>query len=262
MLKIIFLLLAFFIFSSASDYTRSNSASASALKGLDCEFEDCSEPEPKVIVKEKVILKEKVVYRDRPVEVIKEKVVYKDRPVETVQKVVEVSDNVVAGRTYNKAFFDVHTNTQAPMLDYITYGSRTSFNIQQYVDTISKIKENGTHIYIHGKIEVPSSITTSQVYIDSGKKYFNSYSSTWIKEIFYNDAKTRQNSDYFLVDVKKDNNGNKYVDYKIHILLRVPTSVGEGNKDWTPNYYFFKMAPKVRGFKNKFVKATPYIIEE
>lgn len=270
MFKIILSLLSVFVLVNGSDFDRAISASANAMGSLDCEFEDCTKPEPKVIVKEKVVyrdrpvvvekvvVKERVVYKDKPVEV--EKVVYRDRVIEKAS--TPKPTKAITGRMYNKAFFDVHTQSQAPMLDYIKYTKRGSFDVEQFADTVSKIKEKGAKVYIKGSIEVPPSISTQQVYMNVGQKYHYAYYSYWVKEIYYNNAKARQNSDYFLVNVKTDESGNRYVDYKIYIRLDKPWTIKPAEENVAPNTYFFKMAPKTRGFKNKFKVAKPYIIEE
>ncbi len=252
-----------------SDFDRANAAAEKASKGLDCEFEDCTPKKPKVIIKKQyvpvVVVKEKIVTKEVPVEKIveKEKIIYRDRPAPVIAETIPapVSKKAVTGRTYNKAFFDVHTKTQAPMLDYIKYTTRGSFNVDQFADTVSKIKERDVKVYIHGSIAVPSSITTNQVYMNVGPKYYYSYYNYWKKEIRYNNSNSRQNSDYFLVNVKKDSNGNRYVDYKIYILLSKPWKINAAEENVAPNTFFFKMAPKVRGFKNKFVKAEIFITE-
>ena len=268
--KIILVLSVLFIsiVSAESDFDRANRVAAEASKDLDCDFEDCKE-EPKVIIKKElvpvIIIKEKIVTKEVPVEVekviVKEKVVYRDRIVHAEEVPVPEPTKAVTGRTYNKAFFDVHTKSQAPMLDYIKYSTRGSFNVDQFADTVSKIKEKYAKVYIHGSIAVPSSITTNQVYMNVGPKYHYSYYSYWKKEIFYNGSTARQNSDYFLVNVKKDNNGNRYVDYKIFTLLEKPWKINAAEENVAPNTFFFKMAPKVRGFKNKFVKVEVFITE-
>nr|WP_321266416.1 hypothetical protein [uncultured Sulfurimonas sp.] len=256
MLKIVLLIMSVFLLLDASDYSRANSAAKEAFKDFDCDFGDCPKPapEPKVIIKEVPVVVEK--------EVIVEKVVYKDRPVEEVVAAVQEEPNVVSGRTYNKAFFDVHTKSQAPMLDYIKYTTRGSFNVEQYVDTVEKIKEKNAKVYIHGSLAVPSSITSNEVYMNVGSKYYESYYGYWTKAIYYNNSDTRQNSDYFLVSVKEDAKGNRYVDYKVYLLLEKPWKINAAEEKYAPNTFFFKMAPKTRGFKNKFVAVKPYIIEE
>jgi hypothetical protein len=245
--------------SFASDYyNRANEAAAKALDDLDCEFEDCKKEEakPKVIIKEKIVEKPVIVEK----EVVVEKIVYRDKPAEATEEVKV--EKAVNGAVYNKAFFDVHAKSQAPMLDYIKYSNRASFDINQYIDTVAKIKEKGTKVYIHGRVEVPSSITTPQVYMNVGKNYDFKYYNYWAKHIYYNDSKNPQSSDYFLVDVKTDSAGNRYVKYKIYFYLNKPWALKASEENVAPNVYFFKMAPKTRGFKNKFVTAKPYIIEE
>ena len=261
MLKIVFALLSVFILAQASDYTRANDAAKQAFINLDCDFDDC----PKEAPKPQVVIQERVVYVDKPVVVEKlvevEKVVYKEKPVEVAVAKIQPT-KAVAGRTYDKAFFDVKTASQAPMLDYIKYTNRSSFDVEQFVDTVSKIKEAKTNVEIHGSLAVPDSITTEQVYMNVGQKYHFNYYSYWIKDIYYNNLKTPQNSDYFLVNVKTDNSGNRYVDYKITIHLDKPWTIQASEENVAPNTYFFKMAPKSRGFKNEFVDARPYIVEE
>ena len=114
MFKIMLSLLSVFVLVNGSDFDRAISASANAMGSLDCEFEECSKPEPKVIVKEKVIyrdrpvvvekvvVKEKVVYRDKPVEV--EKVVYRDREVQRAPEPAHQSQRRESKRLYNKTF--------------------------------------------------------------------------------------------------------------------------------------------------------------
>ncbi len=272
MLKLVLSMVVLFSLSQAagSDYYRANAVAKDAFKGLDCEFDDC----PKEEVKPKVV--EKIVYKDRPVEVEKvvevekivEKVIYRDRPAPVIEPeepspVVKVQEDVTNDAlTYNKAFFDVHAKSQAPMLDFITYTPRASFNVAQFVDTVSKIKEEYTKVYIHGSIQVPDSITTDEVYINAGEKYYYGYYSYWKKEIYYNGSTTRQNSDYFLVGVKKDASGVRYVDYKIYILLEYPWKIDASEENVAPNTFHFSMAPKVRGFKEKFVPAKIFIKED
>jgi len=282
MLKIVLILFSLVFSLNASEYDRANAAASKAFSSFDCEFEDCPKevPKPQIIIKEKVVYKdrpvivekivqkEKVVYRDKPVivhkVVEKEKVVYRDRPVQKSKPVAVAKEpvHISSNRVYHKAFFDVHTKTQAPMLDYIKYTKRASFDVGQFADTVSKIKEKKTKVYIYGSLSVPNSIKTKQVYMYVGQKYYYSYYSYWTKEIFYNNLKTRQNSDYFLVDTKIDSAGNRYVDYKIYIHLDTPWTIKPAEENVAPNTFFFKMAPKTRGFKNKFIVAKPFIIEE
>ncbi len=262
MLKIVLVLLSIFVLSNASDYSRAKANAKDSLKSLDCDFGDCEKEAPKVIV----IVKEKTIVKEVPVEVEKEviveKVVYRDREPVVAPVIVPKEVVIPKNRTYNKAFFDVHARSQAPMLDYITYSKRGSFDIKQYVDTVKKIKERGTKVYISGMLEVPSTVNSSQVYMNVGTKYKYNYYSSWKKYIYYNDSKQEQNSDYFLVDVKQDVNGNRYIKYKIYFYLEKAWKLKASEENVAPNSFFFKMAPKTRGFKNKFVVAKPFIVEE
>ncbi len=245
----------------ASDYDRAVNVADKAFKGLDCEFEECpkEQPKPKVIVKEKIVEKpvEKVVY--------KEKVVYRDRSEiqkETIEKKPVTKQVAVAGVKFQKAFFDVYPPSQAPILDYITFDSRRSFDIEQFVDTVNKIKEKHANVEIYGRIKVPETITTPEVYIYNGENYKVSRCCWGSKDIFYNGSKTAQNSDYLIVKVRKDKEGTRYIDYKIKIHLDYPWKVKAFERDLAPNTFHFKVAPKVRGYKNKFVPAKVFIFEE
>ena len=254
------LLIGSLVVLQANDYERANSAAKEAFSDLDCEFEDCQkeEPKPKVIIKERVVekpvIKEKVIYRDR--------VVYKERPKEEVKQNNEVDEpKATGGVVYNKAFFDIHPKSQAPILDYINYSPRSSFDINQFVDSVKKIKESGIKAYVYGRLAVPKSIRTDEVYVKVGGNYYNN-GSWWKKLIYYNDSNTAQNAEYFLVNVQQDEKGRRYIKYKIYFLLDYPWKVNPSSTDVIPTGIYFQVAPKVRGFKNKFVKATPYIVEE
>lgn len=233
------------ILMAAGSYRDSDAAQA--FKDLDCEFEDCK-PEVKVVEKKVIVEKQKVIIKEIPVE----KVVTKP-----VQKKEVATGDVV----FNKAYFDIHTQTQAPILDYITYTKRGSFDVNYFADSVSKIKESGADAYIHGKILVPDSIDTNEVYMNVGDKYHYNYYGYWKKDISYNNASV-QNSDYFLAKVKTDNKNRRYVSYKIAIHLDKPWSIKPAEKNVAPNTFFFKMAPKVRGFKDKFIPAQIFITQE
>lgn len=239
------------IVMAASSYRDSDAAQA--LRDLDCEFEDCK-PEVKVVEKKVIVEKPKVIIKEVPVE----KIVYKER---VVNKPIQKKEVATGDIVFNKAFFDIYTETQAPILDYITYSKRGSFDVNYFADSVSKIKEQGIDAYIHGKILVPSSIDTEEVYMNVGEKYHYSYYGYWKKDISYNNA-TAQNADFFLAKVKTDNQGRRYVNYKISIHLDKPWKINPAEKNVAPNTFFFKMAPKVRGFKNKFIPAQIFIAQE
>ncbi len=166
------------------------------------------------------------------------------------------------GRLMSTAYFDVYTKSQAPMLDYIKYSKRASFDVKQYVDTVSRIRDKGIDVYVHGRVIVPDDIKTEKVYMDVGPNYKANYYNDWKKEIFYNGSKTSQNAEFFLASTKKDEFGNRYVEYKIHLHLNSPWDVKVSEKQWVPSTFFFSMAPKKRGFKNKFEKCDIYVLDE
>ena len=166
------------------------------------------------------------------------------------------------GRMFSTAFFDVHSKTQAPMLDYIKYTKRASFDVKQYIDTVNKIKDAHIDAYVHGRVVVPDGIKTDKVYISVGQNYEFNYAGSWVKHIYYNGSKIAQNAEYFLVDTKTDTFGNRYVDYKIAFHLHKPWDLKVSEANVAPNTFFFKMAPKTRGFKNKFESADIYVLEE
>jgi len=161
------------------------------------------------------------------------------------------------GRLMSTAYFDVHTQSQAPMLDYIKYSKRASFDTKQYISTLEVISKaaGAVTIYIQGRVIVPDSIKTKLVYIDAGKTY-NSY-----KKIYYNGSKIPQDAEYFLVATKTDAFGNRYVDYKIVQSGHYGITYAR-NKEYYPNTIVFSMAPKKRGFKNKFQKCDIYVLDE
>ena len=248
MWKVLLILSLGFILGFGSDYERANSASRDALKGLDCEFEDCSK-KPQVIIKEKQVVVEKVVYKERPREEVE--------PVATTVKKQPVDNR---GKEYNKAFFDMHPSGQSPILDYISFSNSTSFNTTQFIDSVSKIA-SAMKVYIYGKIEIPDDITTDEIYITAGEDYKLYDCCDYDKKIFYNGGKQPQNADIFAVNVKQDRYGHRYIDYKISIYYEHPRNVAKYERS-LPNSYKFQVAPKVRSYKNKFVPVRLYITEE
>ena len=279
MIKLFIAIASLFMMLSASQKSYSIKQADDAFKSLDCEFEYCKkeEPKPKVIVKERVVYKEKpvVVEKIKVVEkpVVVEKIVYKERPKKKEQPQLKIVTNppVKKGENtalqskvvYNKAYFDMFPKSQAPILDYITFDKRKSFDVGQFVDSVTRIKESNLKVAIYGRLDVPKSITTKQVYISSGEIYQYDYWNWGKKNIYYNNnTKHRQNSDVFLAEVQEDGTGSRFVDYKIVINFNKPWEVKTSEKSLSPSTYFFKMAPRVRGYKNKFIPVKVYIIEE
>ena len=284
-MKRLLLLLFITLFSTLhaqSAYERANEAAAKSLDSLDCEFEDCKKeaPKPKVIIKERVkvvekrvpVIVEKKVVVEKPVIVEKRVFVEKEAPKkekalkqipQRESKRVSKQESTSVPGVKNRAFFDIYPNSQAPILDYITYSKRKSFDVNQYIDSVTKIHEKDIKVYIYGKLLVPKSITTKRVYVYTDGQYAShSCCDHWVKATYYNDSKVAQNSDYFLVDVLQDRDGTRYIKYKIYIHLHEPWRVKPGDRIVMPNTYHFQMAPNKRGFKGEFVYATPYIVEE
>jgi hypothetical protein len=165
------------------------------------------------------------------------------------------------GRLFNTAYFDVTLKSQNPMLDYIKYSKRGSFDIEQYLSTVNKIGEKWITVNIQGRIIVPSDIKTKQVYVSVGKAEYAYDDGNGGKWIYYNGSKQYQNSEYFAVDTKKDIFGERYVDFNIKLTHRWGKDV-QGNWHQTPKNIIFHMAPKKRGFKNKFEKCDIYVLDE
>ncbi len=177
-----------------------------------------------------------------PVEKVVEKIVIKEVPVEKiVTKEVpapEAKPLATHNITFSRAYFDIHPKSQAPILEYIDYTNRASFDTNHYINTVKKIKET-VDVFIHGNILIPDAISTDQVYINVGPKFFHSYYSYWKKEIRYNGNDIRQNAEDFLADVKTDAQGRRYVDYKIS--LKLPKSLSLMSRQIKGTNHFSKV---------------------
>ncbi len=247
----------------ASEYERANSAAKDAFRDLDCEFEDCKKepPKPKVIIKERVIVKEKPVVVEKVV--VKEKVVYKDAPKEqSVQQKKKPKQESGVIVLVNRAFFDLFPTSQAPILDYIKYSQDSSFDIKQFTDSVSKIRESNLKVHIYGRLEIPKAITTQKVYVYSGENYFADRCCWGSKRTYFNSSKEPQASDYLPVEVLEDKDKKRYITFKIVIDIQKPWKIRSNETDLSVSGYRFKVAPYTRGYKDKFVFVTPYIIEE
>lgn len=244
----------------AAEQTWSEFKASQGFKELDCEFKDCTPKKPEVQVIEKTVIIEK--------EVPVEKIIYKERPIVEEQpalaqpiaeKPLPKKELATSDITLNKAFFDIHTDKQAPIQDYINFTPGKSFDIYMFTDSVNKVKVTAD-AYIYGNILVPDTITTDDVYMYVGEKYdYNNWS--WSKHISYNNGQT-QDSDYFLAKVQKDNKGRRYVAYKISIHMVEPWRFKTAEENVNPNTFFFKMAPNIRGFKSQFLPAEIYISNE
>jgi hypothetical protein len=140
MFKIALSIVALLAIANGSDYERSNSAAKEALGGLDCEFEDCKKPEPKVIIQERVvekpvivehvIIKEKIV--EKPVERVVEKVVYKDRPAQEAVQVETIAAPTSTSKRIYDASFDI------PVIG--VEGSSFYYNMDKFYIADDKVK--------------------------------------------------------------------------------------------------------------------------
>lgn len=167
-----------------------------------------------------------------------------------------------ANYIYNKAYFDIYTRSYAPLHKRIRYDAQNSFDIYKYINTINDIRRKDIKVYIYGKIAIPKRIKTNKVYIKVGREYFKKSKNRWKKAIFYNNSNNRQNSYYHLARVKRDDNGKRYVNYKILLKLEKPWKLDTSELNYAPNTFFFKIAPNKYNFKNKFKNARVYIDEE
>ncbi|MBL0708278.1 MAG: hypothetical protein JJW00_04455 [Sulfurimonas sp.] len=128
MLKIILMLLAMFIFSSASEYDRANSMAKGAFKDLDCEFEDCTPPPPpKVIYKEKIV--EKVVVVEKPVIVEKKVIIImapKNKNITQCNKEVQAgalkadAKQIALGKTRGSFIFEYETYSEEDRITIVS----------------------------------------------------------------------------------------------------------------------------------------------
>jgi len=250
MLKITLSLLTLVAIASASDYSRANSAAADALRGLDCEFEDCT-PKVSKPIEPKVIVKEKIIYRDRPVEVekviVKEKIVYRDKPVVvTNTNQVKTQNN---GRVYNSSFdvpvigvtgssfynkveyFHIEDDKVKPRKQaynsYLKTQSRAawatmklkngkSLFLNNYDDTIPYYRESMMQINFH--VELPKKVIAhDSVVIALPKKVFKNnsgqaeeYSSCSFNNFIPNDSSLQKEINL---------SGKNYLDIKCTVVL-------------------------------------------
>lgn len=167
MFKVVLSIVSIFVLANASDSERVEKLYDNAMDKLDCEFEDCSKPEPKVIIKKEIV------YVDRPVEVEKvvekekivERVVYKDRP--TKEIVISKAEPKIPGRQYGKLFLNVSvTNDQNFVNDYVSISRRTgNFDWSALKAALASAPGGRVHVIVSGMIEVPSGINAQDIII-------------------------------------------------------------------------------------------------
>jgi len=171
---------------------------------------------------------------------------------------------VVNGKTYNLAFFDIHQgeNIIQDEIRYKTKNTRSgTFDNKHFLEVKKSQNKGKIKCNIIGYIEVPDEITTDKVYISIGKNYYLSPFGT-SRVIRYNDAnrKDYQKSEFFPVNVIRDENNNRAV--KFNISIGIVHNSNSNVKLVSPGDIKFKIAPHVRSHKNKYQVAKIYVLED
>jgi len=169
------------------------------------------------------------------------------------------------GRLMSTAYYDVMVEGESTMMEYIKYSNRAGFDVNQFNKILTGFGKNAT-ISIKTRVLVPDDIKTKRVYVTVGKTYeygldiWGSGDAEISLNSYWNDKK--QIKEIIQVDTKKDEFGNRYIDYKLEGFLRW----GMTGKHCKINRIFstlrFKIAPVKRGFMNKFEKAYIYVLDE
>ena len=165
-----------------------------------------------------------------------------------------------AGIHYNNAFFDIYPSHLAPLLGYIGYSQKSSFDIDAFLRRVRRIHERNIKVYIKARIEVPREIRTKEVRLYSGEDF--RYKG-WDGERFviYNDKPKTQYLRTPLVEVKEDAKGRRYVSFVIAMFVYTPYKI-DASSDVLPDKYIFEIAPNTKGFEKKLRKAELFILEE
>lgn len=161
----------------------------------------------------------------------------------------------------NRAFFDIYPSHRAPLLGYIHYTTKHSFDAREFLERVRSIDEKDIKVYIKAYLEVPKEIHTKKVYIDSGDDY---YYKGWDGEryIVYNGISTTHHLGSVLVDVKEDAEARRYVSFIITIIVAHPDEIKDASNEIVPNKYFFKIAPNRNGYKKLYRNVSLFIVEE
>jgi len=204
------------------------------------------------------------------------------------------------GRIYGKAYFDVITEGQPPVMDLIDYSKRLgSFDWTKYVKTAETLVAKKATIKIATRIEVPASITTPEVYVTTGKtynvmwalaqnyqgdcsgekigggakiqwqhhyKYPCSNANNLKMNMYWNDT-LQGSQDVLLVKPKTDAFGNRYIDYKIEMSIdNYSVLVDNGHMARSIKEDLdtinIKMAPKSRTFQSQWIDPQIYVLDE
>ena len=164
-----------------------------------------------------------------------------------------------AGVHPNIAFFDIYPSHLAPSFGYIAYDMNGSFDLDTFLRRVGSVHERNIKVFIKARIMVPKSIKTDEVYLYGGEDYrYKGLDGE--RFIVYNDDLKTQYERTPLLDIKKDINGKRYVSFLITLFIYTPYKISTSSK-LVPNYHF-AVAPKVKGFEKKFLKANIYIVEK
>ena len=199
------------------------------------------------------------------------------------------------GRLYNTAYFDTVPEGGSPILGTINYSKRVgTFDWSLLSKDIKNLHSNAK-FKISTRIEIPSEITTNEVYLTIGETYNFMYKNdsayvglaegldpmpTWSGKqdtgvqyalsTKFND-KVHASSDVFLSKLKKDAFGNNYVDLVLEFKIlmttsavRVPLVPKSFDTLIVPllSQIKIKVAPKSRTYQSKWIEPKIYVMDE
>ncbi len=169
------------------------------------------------------------------------------------------------GRLFDTAYYDIMVENESTMMEYLKYSNRAGFDVNGFNSMLTGFAKNAT-ISIKTRVLVPQNVTTPRVYVTIGKKYQYGLDiwgdSTAEISVYSYWNESKQAKEITQVDVKKDEFGNRYVDYKLEGFLRHGMKGVNAKINKIFSTLRFKMAPVKRGFKNKFERADIYVLDE
>ncbi len=169
------------------------------------------------------------------------------------------------GRLFSTAYYDIMVENESTMMEYLKYSKRAGFDVNGFNEMLTGFGKNAT-VSIKTRVVVPDNIKTKRVYVSVGKKYqygldiWGSGDNEISLYSYWNNKK--QIKEISQVDVKEDEFGNRYVDYKLEGFLRYGMQGVNTKINNIFNTLRFSVAPVKRGFKNKFEKADIYVLDE
>lgn len=205
------------------------------------------------------------------------------------------------GRIYNTAYFDIKSDTQSPVYDVINYSKRAgTFDWEKIYASLSNFNADKIEYIIKTRLEVPSDITTPEVYITVGENFNfrylttgSNYSAVKVDGKLEPTTKTESRGSHSLIvlntkigeqhiksgttilsKTKNDSFGNRYVDLELSFLLDVADeeyaaktrevigTVIKNNLSSKLDTIKIKVAPKSRTFQSKWVEPKIYVLDE